>query len=270
MKGGYVLKRLAKKYFSDEIGRFSASLSYYMIFSLFPLLILTSIFIARIGIDPQSVEKFLRGIVPGKIAALVRNYLVYASNYGGLQMLVISGFFTIYFPVRFIENLMEGINRAYGIKNNRRFLKKHAIILLFVLLVYFMFFITFMTVVSGRNVFFAILSLLGISAEAIDVWRDTRIVILLLSAFLSVTLLYYIAPCIKLKIKDILPGSAGATVIWLAVSAIFSYYAENMANYSLLYGSIAVVMMLLYWLFITALILLMGAEFNSVLYENHR
>jgi membrane protein len=48
---------------------------------------------------------------------------------------------------------------------------------------------------------------------------------------------------------------------------IFSYYAENLANYSILYGSIAVVMMLLYWLFLTAVILLMGAELNGIIYS---
>lgn len=266
MKKNYILTGLAEKYYSDNIGRFSAALSYYMIFSFFPILIVTSILIARLGINPAIVETTLKGIVPQDIAYFVRNYLEYAQNYGGLKILFISGFFTLYFPVRFIENLMAGINIAYGLNNNRKFFCRYAIVFLFVIIGYIVFGMAFASLAIGKNVFATLMKLFYVPIETINIWQQVQIVILFAAMFLSITALYYISPCTKLKLKDVLIGSSVSSVSWFVVSMVFSYYAENLANYSILYGSIAVVMILLYWLFLTALILLMGAELNSILY----
>jgi membrane protein len=262
-----VLICLGKKYISDDIGRFSAALSYYMVFSFFPILIITNIFIASLKIDPVMVENFLKGIVPNEIAALAKDYITYVYNYGGLKILFISGFFTLYFPVRFVENLMAGINVAYGLKNTRSFFHRYAIIFLFVILVYIMFGMTFLSVILGKGIFVSVMRYFDVPLATIYMWQNIRIILLFAAMFISLTALYYISPCIKLRLKDVLAGSAFSSSIWMIVSMIFSYYAENLANYSALYGSIAAVMMLLYWLFLTAVILLMGAELNSILFN---
>jgi membrane protein len=162
---------------------------------------------------------------------------------------------------------MAGINIAYGLKNNRKFFERYSIIFLFVIIVYIMLVITFASVIIGKNVFVAVMSFFNVPLSTIYIWQHVRILILFISTFLSVTALYYISPCIRLKLKDVLIGSAFSSVLLFVVSMIFSYYAENLANYSILYGSIAVVMMLLYWLFLTAVILLMGAELNGIIYS---
>ena len=66
-------------------------------------------------------------------------------------------------------------------------------------------------------------------------------------------------------IKKLLPGIIAALVSWMIVSIGFSFYVENFANYSVIYGTLGTVIVLLMWLYITAIILIMGAELNAVL-----
>ena len=83
-------------------------------------------------------------------------------------------------------------------------------------------------------------------------------------------LLYYLVPNSHYRFPDILPGTLSALVSWLLFSIGFAYYVENMANYSVLYGSIGAVIVLLLWLYLSATVLIMGAELNCVLNDRKR
>ena len=64
-----------------------------------------------------------------------------------------------------------------------------------------------------------------------------------------------------------LPGCVISVTVWTVVSALFSFYVKYMGRYSVLYGSIGAVIILLYWFYITSVILLMGAEFSGCLVQ---
>ena len=72
----------------------------------------------------------------------------------------------------------------------------------------------------------------------------------------------------KLKWKEVFPGAVISVIGWILASWIFALYIENFNNYSKFYGSIAAIFILMVWLYLTALILLFGAEVNSVLKRN--
>ena len=74
-------------------------------------------------------------------------------------------------------------------------------------------------------------------------------------------------PNIKLKIKSVIPGTIFTTVAFLAASWGFSYYVSNFGNYSATYGSIAGVIILIFWLYITGVIIILGAQINSIFYK---
>ena len=78
------------------------------------------------------------------------------------------------------------------------------------------------------------------------------------------SLLYKIAPVRKhATLKWVRPGAVTATSLWIVSSLGFSYYVRNFGNYDATYGSISAVVILLFWLFITNFIILLGAEINS-------
>ena len=83
--------------------------------------------------------------------------------------------------------------------------------------------------------------------------------------FAVVGMLYAIAQDRKQGVKTIMPGLLLAMISWLAVSICFSVYVENFANYSVIYGTLGAVIVLLVWLYLTSFVLILGAEFNAAL-----
>ena len=69
----------------------------------------------------------------------------------------------------------------------------------------------------------------------------------------------------KHRVRTVLPGVVLAMVVWLVVSIGFSVYVENFANYSVIYGTLGAVIVLLVWLYLTSFVLILGAEFNAAL-----
>ncbi|MGC3996765.1 MAG: YihY/virulence factor BrkB family protein [Anaeromyxobacter sp.] len=78
-------------------------------------------------------------------------------------------------------------------------------------------------------------------------------------------LLYYVLPDVEQDFKFITPGSVGGVIVWVIASWAFSFYVSHFGSYDRTYGSIAGVIILLFWMWISALVMLLGAEVNSVI-----
>ena len=77
--------------------------------------------------------------------------------------------------------------------------------------------------------------------------------------------LYHFTPCRKLKWKDVMPGAIFTTIGWVVCSLLFSLYVNNFGSYSMIYGSIGAVIILMTWLFLISEVLLIGGEINATL-----
>ena len=83
----------------------------------------------------------------------------------------------------------------------------------------------------------------------------------------ALAILYMLAIGKRRPLRQVLPGVILSLLAWMLVSAGFSYYVEHIAGYTLLYGSVAAVVVTLLWLYMSGLVLIMGAEFNAMLYR---
>ena len=104
-----------------------------------------------------------------------------------------------------------------------------------------------------------------IPAVLLNLWQYLRFILLAAIMFGILGLLYVVSQDRKQPAKAILPGVAIAMTAWLIVSIGFSVYVENFANYSVIYGTLGAVIVLLMWLYMTSFILILGAEYNASL-----
>ena len=88
--------------------------------------------------------------------------------------------------------------------------------------------------------------------------------------FLMLTVLYMLARGQRRPLKEVAPGVGISLAAWMVLSLAFSYYVENFANYSVLYGSIATVVVVLLWLYMSGTVLIMGAEYSAVILRRRR
>ena len=104
-----------------------------------------------------------------------------------------------------------------------------------------------------------------ISQYVLSIWQYSRFVLVGLLMLFILTSLYVFSLERKQPLRYVLPGIFVSLILWLIVSLVFSFYVENFANYSLLYGTLGTVIIAMIWLYLTAMVLLLGLEFNGAL-----
>ena len=258
---------LVRRYYDHDVGRDSAALSYYLLFAIFPLLIFISALLGTLHLDVASITRLLSQFVPGDVVDLAEAYLNYVSENTSQQLLWFSLVFSIWFPMRATSALMHSVRKAYGLGRPHSVIFSQLRILLFTVWMIVTIALTLLLVTVGRRVLSFVSGLIYVSDEFINVWSYIRFVIMGVYMFASIALLYLLAQGRKRPLRDVMPGAALTLVAWIALSLAFSFYVEHMAHYAELYGSIATIVVMLLWLYMSGTVMIMGAEFNGVVLE---
>ena len=126
----------------------------------------------------------------------------------------------------------------------------------------------FVIMISGKNVLFAIVDFIKLpllTHDFIYLWDALRFLIAAVYSFFFLVCIYYVVPNKRVTFHSAIPGALFAMLSWLLFSSGFSFYVQNMGRYSALYGSIGAVMVLMLWLYLTGIVLVMGAELNDII-----
>jgi len=245
----------------------AAGLSYYFLLSLFPLLILLATLLGDLPIPNlfnQAMDLASR-FVPSEAMGLVRKILesVLAPSRTGLLSLGVLG--TLWAASGGFSSMIDALDIAYDSKTSRPMLKQRLLAVA----------LTFMT--GGLMALAMLLTLVGNRAGhflgnlfhlsyAFDVaWPFIRWGIIVSCIVLSMEILYFFGPNVKQRFKHTLPGALVGTVLWILISEAVSVYISHFANYNKTYGTIGAVIALMFWLYVSSIAILVGAELNSEL-----
>jgi membrane protein len=259
----------ARVYKDDVLGR-AAQLSYFFIFSLFPLLFfLASLlgYFTQTGPElRESLLHYLATVVPVKASALIRDTLVEiteASSGGKISFGVLLTVWTASFGVGAI---ISTLNAAYGVKESRPWWKVQAMAVVLTLALALLVVSALALVLYGGQIGQLIAGRYDLGAAFTSVWGVAQWVIVFGCVLLALALVYYCAPDVKdIRWQWITPGSAVAVMLWLFVSFVFRLYLTYFDTYSTTYGSLGAVMILLLWLYLTGVAVLVGGEMNAVI-----
>lgn len=264
-----ILKLVAQNFFAHNVGRNAASLAYYLLFALFPLTIFVSNLLGLVNLDVASITQGLLRVLPRDIVELLGAYLTYVSENSSSTLLVFSLVFTIYFPMRATKGLMDDIRQAYQLEKPKRRISYRIRQLVYTLVLLVVIALTLLLSTTGQRVLTFVTDMLPALVHVPDVllkvWHYIRFVPLGIIMFAALALLYAMPQDKRQPASSILPGAGIALIAWLTVSIGFSFYVENFANYSIIYGTLGAVIVLLSWLYMTAVILILGAELNAAL-----
>ena len=267
LKGIYLMVR---RYFDHHVGRDSAALTYYLLFALFPLLIFLSNLVGILSVDISGFLYEIRAFIPQEALDIIEQYLIYVGRDSSPRLLWFSLVFSIYFPYRAAASLMGSVRRAYGEHRPTQFARYQIKLLLYTLSLILIIIISIALTVVGERVLSLVSDYIGnyitipLSDRTIHLWSILRFALLGGIVFFPIALMYGLAQESR-KMNRIWPGVIFSMAMWLALSYLFSYYVENIARYSVIYGTLGAVIVLLLWLYLASMMLIMGAEFNSVL-----
>lgn len=269
------LYALITRYVNNQVGSRAASLAYYLLFSLFPLLILIASIIGLLNIDPHSIGTLLSRFLPTGITKLAATYLEYIQQSYNSTIMVFSIVFSIWFPFRAIKGLMRDVRRSFDLDEtpgSKLFIIRQIIC---TLLLPTTILLSLILIVLGQNVIESVLHLflpgtIHLNELLIELWQYLRFVAAALLMGFSIGVLYELSLDTFLPFRNVLPGIVFVLVVWVVSSILFSVYVEHYANYSLIYGTLGAFIVLMLWLYLTSLIFIMGSELNAVLLERSK
>ena len=256
---------MIRRYYVHDVARDSAALTYYLLFAIFPLLIFVSTLLGVLELDIASITAVLAPILPSDVVDIIRTYLEYVAANQSRQLLWFSLVFSIWFPKRSTGCLMHSLRKAFGRSAPENILRGQLRTLLFTIWMIFVIGLTLTLVVVGRRALYFLSGFLPLSETFISVWGYLRFIILGLVMAISLGILYQLALGQRRPLREVLPGVGSSLAAWLLLSMAFSYYVENVARYAQLYGSIATIVVVLLWLYMSGQVLILGAELSASL-----
>lgn len=255
---------------NDDIFALASQLAYYLILSFFPLIISIMTLVGFSNLNADEVLISLSTLVPDTVYALINKTIVEIINTQNVGLLGASIAITIWSASSGFRAVIKGINKAYNIKERRSYIKRAMVAIFFTLALMIIIVLTLSALVFGKVIGDYITRFLPFEHIIRIIWNITRYGIVLFMMVLVFAGIYRYTPAKKIPWKEVIPGSIFSSLGWIIISLAFSYYINNIANYSILYGSLGAVFILMTWLYLTSIILILGAEINSTLAPNSK
>lgn len=269
------LMRAARRTFSNtvehEIGKSAAALTYYLLFAMFPILVFFNNLLGMLNWNVTAISNVLLPVLPREVVSMLEAYLTYIRGESSSVLLWFSLAFSVWFPLRAVRSLTNDVRLAYQLRKPANpvgyALRQMVFTIVFLVIVA----LTLVLCVLGRRFISTVAGwlelgqVLKIPAFLLNLWQYLRFLLLGALMFLILVLLYTVAQDKRPPIRTLLPGIALSLVSWLVISMGFSLYVENFGKYSIIYGALGTVIVLLIWLYMTSFLLILGAEFNAAL-----
>jgi membrane protein len=264
------LKRTATEFMEDNLTDWAAALTYYGLLSLFPALIAVVSVIGLVG-DPKSTTENLTEIVteigPGSAAETFSGPIEsIASNQTAAGFAFVFGLgVALWSASGYVGAFIRASNVIYETGGEgRSFWKLRPLQLLVTLILVVAMALLALGLVLTGPIVEAVAEPLGVGDSAVAFWNFAKWPVMAAVFVLMIDLLYYASPNAKLRgFRWVTPGAVVALVAWGLASALFAFYVANFGSYDKTYGTLAGLVALLIWLWISNLAILFGHQLNA-------
>lgn len=262
---GDILKRVKTAIGADNLSLVAAGSAFYALLALFPAL---GAVVALYGLfnDPAAVTaqvQQLGDVIPQEARNIIETQLQRVSGAGGTALSIgaaVSFLLALWSSSKGVKSLMTALNIVYGEEETRGFIKLNAVALglTLALLVFVVLSLVAVAVLP------AVIGMLGLQGVAETLARWLRWPLLGVVAVGVLAVLYRYAPDrARPQWRWVVWGAVVATLLWLLGSALFSLYVTNFGSYNETFGSVAAIVVLMMWFYLSALFVLIGGELNA-------
>lgn len=265
------LKRAGRKALDDNITDVAAALAYYSFLAI-PSLLLIVVGVFGLVASPATIERMverLNDVVPADAIDLLRTNLLRMteSDGGGLAVLVgVGSLLALWTISGAMSAVIRALNTAWDVPEARPFLRQRIAALTLFAFLLLAAALAFGLLVLGPHMSKWVGDAVGLEDAFGWLWWVAQWPILIGGLLLAFAGIYYLGPNVEHRgWRWMTPGSLVATLVWLASSAGFAVYVSMFGSYNKVWGSFAAVVVMLTWLWLSAVALLYGAELNAVL-----
>lgn len=266
-----LIQKLSTNMKKDHVGECSAECSYYTILSFIPFIILLITLIQYTNIAPQTLFEAISKIIPSSMNEMVLGIVqeAYSKSLGTVSISII---FTIWVAGRGLFALTKGLQFVYHVDNEEKasyiYLRVKAIIetILFIILIV----VGLVLLVFGNSLREIIQEHFG-GLRNYNIWSSILTGIgFILATFLIFILLYKYIPKNKVTFKSQIYGALFGAIALNAVSFIFSKYLDIFKGFSITYGSLTTLMLIMMWTYSCFYTVFLGAELNKLINQKEK
>ncbi len=264
-------KRLIKpieEFIEDDMTTYAAALAYQTLFSLFPFVLFLVALLGFLQI-PGFFDWLLdqaRAVLPEQVMGVVEQAIGQIRGQSSGELLSLGIIIALWVASSGVRMLMNALNAAYDVAEDRPAWKRYPLSIFYTIVLAVVIIVAVGLMLVGPQVMEWLADQIGLGALFITLWAWLRLPVAILLLMVVVALAYYLFPNVDQPFRFITPGAVLTVVVWIAASFGFSFYVSNFASYSATYGSLGAVIVLLLYFFVSAAVLLFGAEVNAQIY----
>lgn len=264
------LKRTFERFQADNMMDHAAALTYYVMMSLFPALLVCISLLGLLGspsLVTEAVDYARQNGAPAEVTGALESALssTVESAGGAVSVALVFGVaVALYGASGAFGAAGRALNDVYGVKETRSFIKHKLSDLAWTMVVIFLAIISLVCVFLGGDLAKDLFGTIGLGETAAEIFRVARWFIAIGAVLCIYAIVFAFAPDIQPRRRRIIsPGALAGVLIWIVASAGFFVYVSNFGKYGATYGAFAGAVILLLWLYISSIAFLFGAELNA-------
>jgi membrane protein len=254
-------KSLKQEISKDDLTDVAATVTYYGVLALFPFLLFLVALVSLV-LTPSDAERLVRElsqVAPGAVTQIVGDRIRQLGQDQNTSLVGFGAVGAVWAASGGIMALMRALNTTYDVAEGRPFWKTRGIAILMTLVFGVLALVAALVAVATVPIADAIGGPIGTAV----LWLRLPVAAVLMMFLWA--LAYYVLPDVEQRFRFITPGSVAGVVLWVLASWGFSQYVANFGSYDKTYGPLGGVIVLLLWMWISALVLLVGAEINALI-----
>lgn len=266
--------KLVKSIIKNDFYGMAAEMGFMLVVGIFPFMLFLMAVFGWMGNKSylDSILRVLSNIMPTQAMNLLKSVLAETMIFDHGQLLAIIGIITtLVLSTNGVAVVLKGLNRAYKVEETRSFIYTRILSFLMVFVNILVLFLTINIIIFGKVIVMFWVAHFNMSKGVAIAILTLRWPVAFLALYVMAFLSYYILPDLRgnesFKRKSALPGTVFFTTLWLVGSWGFSVYVNNLSTYNLVYGTIGAFFILMIWLYYTSILLLIGGEINSQVYN---
>lgn len=248
----------------NNISEFAAQGAYYIVLSFIPFIILLLTLIQYIGIDKQNLYFVVKTIIPNTMNETILGIIqeVYSKSIGTISISII---FVLWASGKGFYSLCKGLQKIYQIEEKSTYFSLKIKSIIYTLGFMILIVLALVLMVFGQILADFFVSKFNIGINIISIIIKCKDIIVAIGLFIFLVLVYKFIPQNKNKLKKQIPGAIIASVGWVTISKIFSVYLMLFKGFSVMYGSLTTIVLIMMWVYFSMYIILIGAQINKLI-----
>lgn len=270
-------KELYAEFKQDNVTSLAAAFAYHTVFAIPALLILTVTVAALVNVTTNvdvtgNLKDLIAERAPGDTRAMLNNIVdnaIAETSGGGASFgVAVSALLALWSGSNAVSALIDAFNRAYGVEESRKWIRKKGLTIGLTLVLALFINLAFALLVFGERIGSWIADRAGLGSAFDITWNLLRWPAAIVAVAVLMALLYYAGPNVEQSFVWVSAGSILSTVLWLLATAGFGIYLR-FSNPGSAYGGVGSVLVLLFFLYVTGIVFLIGAELNALLAKRY-